>query len=761
MRALRLPNLLTALLLLSVLSVPALAQRIDTLTVRPSRTLGPGDVLHVIMTGTSGGHAEFEVLGTNIRQSMSDSGGGVYEGKFTIPRGMSFSNKVVFATLTRGGTVTKTASDRVTVSSTGGGAAPPPPRPPRSTSRNVTFSPGSGASVTNLKPEIGAHFNSAGSNWGQQTDRNSIVFHVDGRDVTRQMDVFNNAVVWTPSSNLTPGRHSVDMEVRDNNGNLFVNKVWSFTVKSNQPRSVLKSMTLAPTRGTTTSSRRPRISATTKSGKLDFDENRIHFTVDGRDVSRDAVFANRVGNYILWDPNRDLSPGRHKIEIALRDRNGNFIVDEAWSFNVKASSSSPPPRTGSSKITLMPKNGARTTYQYPTIGIKFAGNVDQRSRVNARRIRFKVDGTNVSNDVVLKRNEISYRSKKLSLGRHTVDVLAYDNSGKKIIDEGWNFTVTSKKTPPVTQKPGHKLAATNMSNGLVLGNNFVVNGTGIPGTRVVVTGEYPKQDILSVLGGVMLRYQGSATVASNGTFSVPLDATGVRKGEPMTLTITDSVNSPKVVFKTEKGHGNQAQPNPGSSGGNTPPPSNTRSTPITFTVFPSDGNVSGNRTPRIGSKFNQRVSRVKLIVDGRDFTNKARFNGNEVFWDAYQLDTSRHSATVIAWVNGREQRRSWSFEISSKPAVTPGSGITVTPFPRDGLNTPNRQPRIGATFSSKVSSAKLIVDGRDFTNQATFNGNEVYWDPGYDLDKSRHTVNVTVWLSNGTQQTKSWSFRIQ
>lgn len=853
MRALKFPTSLVIALLLVSLTAPTLAQRIGNITVRPTRTLVPGDVLTVIMTGTPGGSAEFEILNTNVRQSMTDMGGGLYQGKFTVPRNLKVSNGVVFVTLSKNGADdTSTASQRVTIQS-GGGSQPPVSHPG---GRNTRVTPVNGTTVTNLRPEIGAHFSGAGSNPRRRTNRNSIRFKIDGRDVTREMQEFSNAIVWNPRSDLSPGRHTVDMMVLDLSGNFIVNETWSFTVQGKRPSNTLKSMTLAPAAGSTTSKKRPRISATTKSGKLGFDENRILFRVDGQDVSRQAVFANNFGNYILWDPRSDLKPGTHKVEILLRNKSGDFVVDEHWSFKVQSStpissskitlrpannsttkarrpliearfptanvdsqrlrfkvdgrdvshdarvfrstvdwtptsdlkpgkhtvsviilerntgnilvdedwsftvgsSNSQPP--ASSKLTLVPLNDAEVTSTQPTIGVTFPGTVDQRSRVDAKRIRFKVDGQDVSDDVALTRNKISYHPpKKLGQGRHIVDILVFDISGKKIVDRGWHFTIKpTGATPPVTNT-GHKLAVTNIQDGMVLGSRFVVNGTGIPGSQVVVTGEYPKQDILSQLAGVMLHYRGRTTVANDGTFSVPLDAGNVRKGEPMTLTVSDTLQSPTVTVRTRKGNANQAQPQV-SGGGNTGNPLPPSNTPLVFTVFPANGNVSANQKPRIGAKFNQRVSRAKLIVDGRDFTNKARFNGNEIFWDAYQLDAARHSATVMAWVNGNEQRRSWSFDIS-KPTVAPGANLTFTVFPADGSNSPTRRPRIGSQFSQKVSRAKLVIDGRDFTNKAVFNGNEIFWNAPYDLDASRHTVTVTGWHANGAQESKSWSFVIR
>ncbi|MCA9796501.1 MAG: hypothetical protein KC910_32055, partial [Candidatus Eremiobacteraeota bacterium] len=74
---------------------------------------------------------------------------------------------------------------------------------------------------------------------------------------------------------------------------------------------------------------------------------------------------------------------------------------------------------------------------------------------------------------------------------------------------------------------------TNMRNGAILGPNFSVQGKGVPGSTVRVIVEHPKLDVLAQLTGQKLRFQGQALVASNGTYSVNLDAGAVRNGQPM------------------------------------------------------------------------------------------------------------------------------------------------------------------------------------------------------------------------------------
>ena len=628
----------------------------------------------------------------------------------------------------------------------------------------MVVSPRHGSGITSLRPQVSVSY-PASTGWGTQIDSRRTVFRVDGRDVTRAAIQRGTSLTWQPKFDFTAGQHTADIVAFDNNGNSKLSERWNFTVNARStpplPPASNTSATLTPKSGASVRSLRPRIGAFHQQSNgnrgLEADQTRIRFKVDGRDISNQAKFWS---NSVNWTPSFDLSVGQHQVDMVVFAKNGTKLVDDSWNFTVAGTNTTPP--TTAKPPVAMPLNGSKMRARRPRIGAKFKGTVDQRTQVDAQRIRFKVDGQDVSQDVSVSRSEIFFiPTKSLGIGRHTADLLAFDVSGKKIFDRGWGFTITSAQatTPPATSAQG--LATTNIQNGMVLGSRFMVNGTGVPGSQVVVTVQHPKKDILSQLAGVMLSFRGQATVANDGTYSVPLDAGNVRRGEPMTITITDSVQSPTVTMRTKRGQNNQAQPQmPGSSA--TPPSTTTTSPKISFTVLPTNRSSSNNRRPRVGSTFSHRVSRAKLVIDGRDFTNQARFNGTGIFWDApHDLDFMRHSATATGWVNGRAQATSWTFDITQpKGTINRTTQVTMAVSPRDGLTSTNLRPMIGSTFSQKMDRAKLLVDGRDFTKQAKFDGNQIFWTPSYNLDRAPHTAKVTGWV-NGAAQTKSWSFTLK
>lgn len=288
-----------------------------------------------------------------------------------------------------------------------------------------------------------------------------------------------------------------------------------------------------------------------------------------------------------------------------------------------------------------------------------------------------VDGVNFSRQVRTNAQVMTWTPAfDLSLGRHKVEVEARALNGGSLA-QNWTFdTVAGGMTttppvsgpinppsvPPSNPPSAPTLTVTNLSDGMTLGPNFNVAGRGVPGSTVRVSVEHPRADFLSRLAGEKLRFQGQALVAADGTYSVNLDAGPVKRGDAMDITVTDSANSPAKMFTTKRGNSTQTTGGTTSAGA------------MTFAPSPPDGTTINSRRPRIGSTFDQRASKAKLVIDGRDFTQQAKFAGNEIFWDAqWDLDFSRHNATVTTWVNGVQQSQSWSFRID-KATVAPTSG---------------------------------------------------------------------------------------
>ncbi len=137
-----------------------------------------------------------------------------------------------FVSQALGATVNYDASNRVVALSEGGGGrvgmqGPPPrelPAPPMEHSALVLSSvrPGRNEEVATRRPTIEADFANG------RVNPNSLHIMLDGVNVTNEATRSPRGVVFSPPSDLQPGRHEVRVNGTDVNGTPF-NAEWAFT----------------------------------------------------------------------------------------------------------------------------------------------------------------------------------------------------------------------------------------------------------------------------------------------------------------------------------------------------------------------------------------------------------------------------------------------------------------------------------------------------------------------------------------------------
>jgi hypothetical protein len=207
-------------------AVVAPAALIERFVVRPMGRVQAGEELRFRLSGAPGGRAWVDIPGVVGGLALQEIRPGVYEGSYTVRRRDdldAFARSV--ATLQSG---SQRASARVDVR--GDDRDDRWDRDDRRGRRDgqppqiTQLSPGNGDRLGERgRVQIGARL----SDDGRGVDRNSVTLRVDGRDVTRQARITDDEVQYR--ADLDPGRHSVELAVRDRAGNL-ARKAWSFDV---------------------------------------------------------------------------------------------------------------------------------------------------------------------------------------------------------------------------------------------------------------------------------------------------------------------------------------------------------------------------------------------------------------------------------------------------------------------------------------------------------------------------------------------------
>lgn len=181
-------------------------------------------------------------------------------------------------------------------------------------------------------------------------------------------------------------------------------------------------------------------------------------------------------------------------------------------------------------------------------------------------------------------------------------------------------------------------------------------------------------------------------------------------------------------------------------------------------TYPEANGSINTLRPQLSITFPESVQNgtYRLYVDGIDFSQQARYAGNQLFWTPqYDLSEGRHQAQVRASGNsGRTLDYQWAFNISNPGTGNSGNLEVQELRPSNGLTVTTSRPSVGALFNQNVTSVTLTVDTMAIANQAGVQRypNGIIWTPTYDLQAGTHRASITAIDSMNRQISQSWTF---
>jgi hypothetical protein len=177
--------------------------------------LRAGDTVAVMLRGTPGGAATFDIGSYVTNQAMHESSSGSYVGRYTIPRGANFDQAPVIGHLAQpgGNVLDGQAPQTLSASSIPPGIA--------------DFAPDGGVTVNNDRPAIYATFAAD----AVSVNPSSASIWVNGHDVTSDSVRTVQFIAYVPSSPYPDGPVHVTVRVADRAGNTTT-KSWSFTIRT-------------------------------------------------------------------------------------------------------------------------------------------------------------------------------------------------------------------------------------------------------------------------------------------------------------------------------------------------------------------------------------------------------------------------------------------------------------------------------------------------------------------------------------------------
>lgn len=182
--------------------------------------------------------------------------------------------------------------------------------------------PKSGAALINRRPIIGADYRGLPD---EEASMKPLLF-VNSKDVTAECDIHDGYIFYTPPSELAEGRHEAVVKLADNTGTAKIIANWSFTVTGTKPLRFAY-----PPPDITLDNKRPIIGLNLGELPQGMDPASVRLFVDGADVTSQCDITE---DYIFYSPKKDLSMGRHLVEIHASSVQGKEQQPVTWAFNV-------------------------------------------------------------------------------------------------------------------------------------------------------------------------------------------------------------------------------------------------------------------------------------------------------------------------------------------------------------------------------------------------------------------------------------------
>ncbi len=205
--------------------------RIERFGMIPIERVEPGVELQFAVDGPPGATVSVDLPGVERDLRLGETRPGHYEGGYTIRRSDDINPNRPFVATLRAGDRVVTASMNLAIARPGADNRPPAGdnRPPRL----VNTTPRDGDTVAAGPPVlVSGNFEDRG---GSGVDPDSVRITVSGRNVTREAQI--NSQSFSFRGVLPPGRHTVDVQARDQAGNA-VRQGWSFDVAAAAPVNV-------------------------------------------------------------------------------------------------------------------------------------------------------------------------------------------------------------------------------------------------------------------------------------------------------------------------------------------------------------------------------------------------------------------------------------------------------------------------------------------------------------------------------------------
>ena len=274
-----------------------------------------------------------------------------------------------------------------------------------------TFTIDSATSVTLTTPANGSTTSDTTPTFSGTGEPGATVrVTVDGTQVGTTVIPPSGNWSFTPTTPLADGSHIVSVVAQDAQGNMASDGPHTFTIDSGTAVTLVN-----PADGSTTSDTTPTISGTGEAGAT------VRITVDGTQIGTTVIPPSGSWSFT---PTTPLADGSHTVSVVAQDAQGNMATDGPHTFSVDSATT----------VTLAtPADSSVIEDTTPT----FSGAGEPGATV-----RITVNGTQIGTATVAGNGSWSFTpTTPLTLGTHTVSVVAQDGAGNTAADGPHTFEI--------------------------------------------------------------------------------------------------------------------------------------------------------------------------------------------------------------------------------------------------------------------------------------------------------------------------------
>lgn len=599
----------------------------------------------------------------------------------TPPQGSRMNFTVTAGNITCGGTTTDTTAPTIS------GQAP------------------NSLKLNTATPAISAQYADVGTG----IDTTKITLLVDGVNVTSQSTVSATGVTYTPTTALTNGTHTVQLNIADKANNP-AQASWSFTVDTQLPTISGQTPNNVAVNIAT-----PTIAAQYADAGAGIDTTKTVLTVDGVNVTGQATATG-----ISYVPTAALTAGTHNITLKVFDQAGNS-TQSAWTFSIDVA--------GPVISAQSPANAATISNTRPAISAQYA---DVGAGIDTTKTMLTVDGVNVTTQAAATATGITYTpTAALASGAHTVVLKVFDKAGNTS-QSTWTFAISAvvtDTTPPTISAQAPNGLSLNTATPTISAQYADV-GTGIDTTKVTLLVDGSNVTAQATVSATGVTYT-PATALTNGTHAVQLNLAD-KASNPAQASWSFTVDTQVPTISGQS---------PNNSSVNTATPA----------ITAQYGDV--------GTGID--LTKTVLTVNGVNVTaQSAATAAGSSYTPAAALATGAHTVSLKVFdLAGNSTQATWTFSVDiAGPVIsaqTPANAATIN----------NTQPAISAQYADQgagidTTKTLLTIDGVNITAQAAATASGISYTPAAQLTGGAHAVVLKVFDKAGNSSQASWTFTV-